>query len=126
MPALTVIENTYRDKVYIEMRRDTMLPNPNGTDMVKLPGQSQLCWTQKTSQLGCTNCGSGELIAMYYYATGFVGSAPFDKILPIPANMVIETTQLRVPNPCTFLSDDKRGVDVDTLTPPHLRKNYVW
>lgn len=123
---LTIIENTYQEAIFIEMRRDTMLPNPNGKDLVKLPAQSQLCWTRKSAQPGCAGCGSGTLIAEFYYATGFVGGDRFDNILPIPANLVVETTMKRIPNPCTFLSDDKRGVDVDILTPPHLRKNYVW
>lgn len=123
---MAVIENTYRDKVFIEFRLDIPLPHPNGVDLMWMPAQSQLCWIRKVvGNPTCNSCG-GVLESVEYQATGRVGEAPFGFILVVPAKFVVETTTKRTPNPCTNLHDDQRGIDVNDRLPPHLREGIEW
>lgn len=123
---MTVVENIYRDKVFIEFTIDIPLPNPNGKDVVWCMAQSQLCWTRKiVAPASCASCG-GALSNKEYHTTGRVGEVPFGFTLVVPAQYVNETTTKRVPNPCTNSRDDMRGIDVQDNVPPHLRDGYRW
>lgn len=125
-----ITQNDQYDKLFIEMIGDRFLPNPNGQDVIQLPQGMQLKWTHYVlSPDGCNTCGSGQL-QRTYYVNAIVGDCGNDTRLPIvlaiPASFVIETATQRVPAVCTLWDSDRRGVDVDTLLPPHLRKNIKW
>lgn len=122
---MTTINNDYKDRVFIQFVRDTVvLPHPNGKDFLEFGIGQQLCWSRKFLQKNCKSC-SGSLVEVSYEATGCVDGPAFDfGTLLVPAQYVVETTQK------TFIQGtydaERRGIHVQAELPPHLRDGYIW
>jgi hypothetical protein len=126
---MSFVQNTEYDTLYLEMKGDRMLPAADGINIINLPQGMQFKWLHKVGAIdGCNTCGSG-MVKYTYYVRAIVGDCEdklLAQILAIPQSFVIETRNRRVPSVCTMFDTDRRGTDVDTLVPPHLREGYKW
>lgn len=127
----SIVTNTDYDRNVIELFRDQIMPHPHDrSEVICLPQGMQLRWTHKVrSKNGCSGCGGA--IYTIYYVNAIVGlckeqDTKLPIFLEICGEWVIETTEQRIPVVCTLFDADRRGINIDTLTPIDQRKGYKW
>lgn len=123
--------NDRYDELMIELVGDRLLPHPTiPGEVICLPQGMQLRWKHKVmapAGQGCSACGG--MLNTQYYSDAVVGDCKderFPVILAIPAVWIVETSERRLPAVCTLYSTDRRGMDINTLIPPHLRDGIKW